>query len=70
MGTSYTLADIVVTPSIDRMSDLGFSSIWADKYPHVTAWYARMQSRPAFQQTYYRGTRMSETYSLQPAIVD
>ncbi len=70
MGADYTIADIVVTPSIDRMNDLGYSSIWDKKYPRVTDWYARMQARPAFRLTYYPGTRMSETYSLQPAIVD
>jgi glutathione S-transferase len=70
MGAQYTLADIVVTPSIDRMADLGYSSLWADKYPGVTAWYARMQARPAFQQAYYKGTRMSETFPLRPAIVE
>jgi glutathione S-transferase len=70
MGAQYTLADIVVTPSIDRMADLGYSSLWTDKYPRVTAWYARMQARPAFQQAYYKGTRMSETFPLRPAIVE
>jgi glutathione S-transferase len=52
------------------LADLGFASIWDKKYPRVTDWYARMQARPAFQQTYYPGTRMSETFSLRPAIVD
>ncbi len=70
MGEQYTIADIVVTPSIDRMNDLGFSSIWDKKYPGVTAWYARMQARPAFQKAFYKGTRMSETFALSPAIVD
>jgi glutathione S-transferase len=70
MGAQYTLADIVVTPSIDRMADLGYSGIWTDKYPRITAWYARMQARPAFRQAYYKGTRMSETFPLQPAIVE
>jgi len=70
MGAQYTLADIVVTPSIDRMNDLGFASIWDGKYPRVAAWYARMQARPAFQQAYYKGTRMSETFQLTPAIKD
>ena len=70
MGAQYSLADIVVTPSIDRMADLGYSGIWTEKYPRVTAWYARMQARPAFQQAYYKGTRMSETFPLVPAIKD
>ena len=50
MGAQYTLADIVVTPSIDRMADLGFAHIWTEKYPRMTDWYARMQARPAFQK--------------------
>ena len=70
LGAQYTLADIVVTPSIDRMADLGYSGIWTEKYPRVTDWYARMQARPAFQKAFYKGTRMSETYTLAPAIVD
>jgi len=70
MGSQYTIADIVVTPSIDRMADLGYAKIWDGKYPRVTDWYARMQARPAFQATYYKGTRMSETYTLSPAIKD
>jgi glutathione S-transferase len=70
MGAQYTIADIVVTPSIDRMSDLGYSSIWDKNYPRVTAWYARMRQRPAFQKTYYKGTRMSETFTLTAAIKD
>jgi len=70
MGSQYTIADIVVTPSIDRMADLGYAKIWDGKYPRVTDWYARMQARPAFQATYYKGTRMSETYPLSPAIKD
>lgn len=70
MGERYTIADIVVTPSIDRMADLGYAGIWDKKYPRVADWYARMQARPAFQKTYYKGTRMSETYALSPAIKD
>jgi glutathione S-transferase len=70
LGEQYTIADIVVTPSIDRMADLGFASIWDKKYPRVADWYARMQARPAFKATYYPGTRMSDTFKLSPAIVD
>ena len=50
------------------MNDLGMSEIWTGKYPRVTDWYARMQARPAFQQTFYAGSRMSEFLPLTPAI--
>jgi glutathione S-transferase len=68
LGDQYTLADIIVTPLIDRMADLGFSDLWETKYPRVTGWYQRMQERPAFQATFYPGSRMSEFLPLRPAI--
>jgi glutathione S-transferase len=68
LGTQYTLADIIVAPLIDRMSDLGMSSIWEASFPRVTDWYERMKARPAFQQTFYPGARMSEFLNLTPAI--
>jgi glutathione S-transferase len=68
LGAQYTLADIVVTPLIDRMADLGFASLWDGKYPRVADWYARMQARPAFRQTFYPGSRMSEFLPLSAAI--
>jgi glutathione S-transferase len=68
LGAQYTLADIIVTPLIDRMADLGMDHIWAEKFPRVADWYERMQARPAFQQTFYPGSRMSEFLTLAPAI--
>jgi glutathione S-transferase len=67
LGEQYSLADIIVAPLIDRMADLGMDHIWRDKFPRVTPWYARMQARPAFQQTFYPGARMSEFLALTPA---
>ena len=58
IGVQYSLADIIVAPLIDRMADLGFSGLWDPKSPRVTDWYARMRARPAFQQTFYPGSRM------------
>ena len=68
LGTQYTLADVIVAPLIDRMSDLGMSSIWEKTFPRVTEWYERTKARPSFQQTFYPGARMSEFLSLAPAI--
>ena len=68
LGARYSLADIIVAPLIDRMADLDMDYIWQDKFPRVTDWYARMQARPAFQQTFYPGTRMSEFLKLTPAV--
>jgi glutathione S-transferase len=68
LGDQYTLADIIVAPLIDRMADLGMDYIWTEKFPRVADWYERMKARPAFQQTFYPGARMSEFLPLTPAI--
>jgi glutathione S-transferase len=66
MGETFTLADVIIIPSIDRMADLGLSYIWETDYPHVGEWYERFQARPSFQATYYPGTRVSEFLDLRP----
>lgn len=66
MGKAFTLADVLVAPTIDRMADLGLDSIWVDKYPRVREWYARLQERPAFKATYYPGSRVSEMTDFRP----
>jgi glutathione S-transferase len=66
MGEQFTLADVIVIPSIDRMNDLGLSHMWQGKYPRVTDWYTRFQQRPSFQATYYPGTRVSEFLEMRP----
>jgi len=66
MGEQFTLADVLVMPSIDRMADLRLSSIWESKYPRVTEWYERLKARPTFRATYCPGSRVSEFLQLQP----
>lgn len=68
LGKPYSLADIIVVPLIDRMNDLGYSDLWEKDFPRVAEWYQRMQARPAFQATFYPGSRMSEFLPLAPAI--
>ena len=59
VGANYTLADVVVTPTFDRMVDLGMSDIWQD-LPAVNDWWQRIQARPNFDKAYYPGSRVSE----------
>jgi glutathione S-transferase len=66
MGKHFTLADVLVMPSIDRMADLELSHIWEKKYPNVTRWYEALQARPSFAKTYYYGSRVSEFLEMRP----
>jgi glutathione S-transferase len=65
MGEQFTIADIIVTPTIDRMNDLRMSAMWEDRYPRVTAWYRRAQERPSFQRVYDKGSRLSERIAIK-----
>jgi glutathione S-transferase len=58
LGEQFTIADIVLLPSLVRMQDLGLDGMWA-KTPKVGEWVARMAARPSFAQTYYPGTRLA-----------
>lgn len=69
MGKLYSIADIVLFPSIDRMADLGFAHLWEKDYPRVGEWHARMTARAAVQKAYMPGSRFSEVYTLAPPTV-
>lgn len=66
MGEQFTLADVLIMPSIDRMNDLGLSYIWEEEFPAVMSWYGRLQERDAFKATYYTGARVSDFLQLRP----
>ena len=46
-GETYSLADIAMTPYVNRLAMLGFNEIWA-KRPRVGEWFDRIRARPAF----------------------
>ena len=64
LGSLYSIADIVLAPSIDRMADLGFAHLWERDYPRVAEWHARITARPAFKKAFFSGSRMSQSYTL------
>lgn len=64
MGDEFTLADIVITPTIDRMQDLGLSGMWADR-PEVSRWYAAIRARRSFDAAYPRGARLSDVMPVE-----
>jgi glutathione S-transferase len=63
MGEQFTIADIVLIPSIIRMLDLGLEAQWED-LPAIQKWLDDVMARPSFDQAYYEGTRMrAEDYA-------
>ena len=61
MGKTLTLADYCLAPTIDRMHDLGLADMWA-KSNRFSEWFEQIKAQPAFQKTYYQGTRLSEIF--------
>lgn len=61
MGEKITLPDIALMPIIIRMEDIGLSTQWADN-PEVERWLKGLKATPAFKQTYYEGSLLTEKY--------
>ncbi len=57
LGDCYSIADIVLVPSVVRMEDLGLAYVWEDLL-HVQLWFERVQSRPSFDIAYMTGSRV------------
>lgn len=58
MGDSYTIADIVLVPTVVRMEDIGLADVWRD-LPAIANWFARIQARPSFDVAYVSGSRVN-----------
>ena len=62
MGKQYTLVDAQVTPSIDRMEDMGYGYLWED-LAKMSAWWERIKARPSYAAAFYPGARISARYA-------
>lgn len=62
LGRQFTLVDVCLVPTIDRMEDLGYAGTW-NSLPRMTGWWSRIKARSSYQATYYRGARFSDLYA-------
>ncbi|MBI3435133.1 MAG: glutathione S-transferase family protein [Proteobacteria bacterium] len=67
LGRQYTIADVLLTPSIVRLHDLGLQFLFNDA-DRVKDWYQRIQQRPSFSKAYYPGSRMPAARHLEREI--
>ena len=63
LGAQFTLVDVCLVPTFDRMDDLGYADMWRRSLPLVTAWWERIKACPSYQATYYKGARFSDAYA-------
>lgn len=49
-GDTFSLADIGLTPYVNRLDMLGMSGLWDQgRRPHLEDWFERIKSRPTFK---------------------
>ena len=52
-GSEFSLADVAMTPYVNRLAALAMESLWEQgKRPKVAHWFQRIQARPAFQPAF------------------
>jgi glutathione S-transferase len=61
LGDLFSIVDITLTPSIQRMADLGYAYLWED-LPRTVQWWKDVKARPSFAEAFYPGTNLSEKY--------
>jgi glutathione S-transferase len=50
-GRTYSLADVGMTPYVNRLAMMSMSGLWDDGVrPRLAEWFARVKERPTFQQ--------------------
>lgn len=49
VGDLFSLADISMTPYVNRLDVLGMSDMWTRSRPHLANWFERIKARPAFK---------------------
>ena len=48
-GDSFSLADVGVTPYVNRLDMLSMSPMWTVSRPRLTDWFSRIKARPTFK---------------------
>lgn len=48
-GESFSLADIALTPYVNRLDMLGMSEMWTRTRPRLTGWFNRIKARRTFK---------------------
>jgi glutathione S-transferase len=47
-GEQFSLADVAIAPFIDRLEELQFANLWANR-PALSRWIASIKARPAYR---------------------
>jgi hypothetical protein len=65
VGDTFSLADISLTPYVNRLDMLGMSEMWTASRPRLTDWFNRIKARPIFQPCFLDVCPPDLTYDLK-----
>jgi len=51
-GDTFSLADVGMTPYLNRLDMLGMLGEWTRKRPRLSDWFERVKARPTFQSSF------------------
>jgi glutathione S-transferase len=51
-GETFSLADIAMTPYVNRLGMLGMAQMWEKTRPRVTDWFSRIKARKTFKPAF------------------
>lgn len=53
VGDRFSMADIALTPYVNRLAALSMEGMWMDgRLPHLERWFERIQARPTFKPAF------------------
>jgi len=53
VGTSFSIADVAMTPYVNRLSMMSMAGMWeGGRLPHVEAWFNRIKAMPNFTKSF------------------
>jgi glutathione S-transferase len=61
LGDLFSIVDITLTPSIQRMADMGYAYLWED-LSRMVQWFEAIKARPSFAAAFYQGANLTEKY--------
>lgn len=68
LGDEYSIADILLVPTVVRLEDLKLTRLWGD-LPNIARWYAAVQARPSFAIAYAGNARLDPAAMVPVGIV-
>ena len=64
-GATFSLADVGMTPYLNRLDMLGMLDQWTRNRPQLADWFARVKARPSFESSFLTWCPPDLTHDLK-----